>query len=142
MPPPVKQLLSSQKSNIPVYQPLKASSDEFKEVLKTFDADLFIVVAYGEILKQPILDLPKKACINVHASLLPKYRGAAPIHRCILDGCTESGITIMEMVLKMDAGDIVAVDKVSLTRDMDFLALENKLLHVLLQPSIEGCKKF
>ncbi|MBM3208076.1 MAG: methionyl-tRNA formyltransferase [Chlamydiae bacterium] len=127
--PPVKQmLLDRPTSNIPVLQPVKASTEEFKLQLLEFDADLFVVVAYGEILKQFILDIPKKACINVHASLLPSYRGAAPIHRCILDGCDHSGVTVMEMVLKMDAGDILAVHKVPLTKEMNFSDLEQKLL--------------
>lgn len=127
--PPVKQmLLDKQICNIPVLQPAKASTEEFKLKLLEINADLFVVVAYGEILKQFILDIPKIACINVHASLLPCYRGAAPIHRCILDGCDQSGITIMEMVLKMDAGDILAVERVPLTKEMNFSNLEQSLL--------------
>ncbi|MCX6987867.1 MAG: methionyl-tRNA formyltransferase [Chlamydiae bacterium] len=127
---PVKQLLLDSHSHIPVYQPQKASTIEFQQVLVSYDADLFFVVAYGEILKENILDLPAKGCFNLHASLLPKYRGAAPIQRCIMDGSSVSGITIIEMVRQMDAGDMLASVKVDLTKDMNFGDLEAKLLEV------------
>lgn len=127
-PSPVKKVLLDSHSHIPVYQPEQASAIESQQILAGYSADLFFVVAYGEILKQNILDLPVKGCINLHASVLPKYRGAAPIHRCIMDGCSESGITVIEMVKQMDAGDMLAVSKVDLTEDMNFGQLETKLL--------------
>lgn len=116
VPTPVKCV--AEERGIPLFQPEKASAPEFADTLKGFDADLFIVVAYGEIIKQHLLDMPKIGCINVHASLLPKYRGAAPIQRCIMAGERESGITIMHMVKKMDAGDIVLQKRVGIGPEM------------------------
>lgn len=115
-PPPVK--LIAQKHHLPLYQPLKASSPDFAKELATFNADLFIVVAYSEILRENILQLPRLDCINVHASLLPKYRGAAPIQRCIMAGEKQSGVTIMSMVKELDAGDMIAVSTIHIDDQM------------------------
>lgn len=106
-PTPVKKCALAH--NLPVYQPEKASIPEFAALLKGLDADLFVVAAYPEILKQTILDIPRKGCLNVHPSLLPKYRGAAPVQRSLMAGETETGVTIMRMALQMDAGDMLAV---------------------------------
>ncbi len=113
---PVKA--SALAHNLPVYQPTKASAPEFAAFLKTLDADLFVVAAYAEILKQNVLDIPHKGCINVHGSLLPKYRGAAPVQRSIMEGETETGVTIMRMALQMDAGDILAIRKIPIPLEM------------------------
>jgi methionyl-tRNA formyltransferase len=121
-------MLSSNNLQIPLLQPEKASSHEFEKILSLFNADLFLVVAYGEILKETVLSIPKKGCINIHASLLPKFRGAAPIHRSILAGDSTTGITIIEMVKKMDAGDILATEEVEIAENMNFEQVENKLL--------------
>ncbi len=126
-PPPVKEALLRLRPDLPLLQPEKASTPAFAETLASFAPDLFVVVAYGEILKQNILDIPKKGCINVHASLLPKYRGAAPIQRCLWDGCKETGVTIMEMVLEMDAGDMLAQAKMDISDNMTRGGLEQKL---------------
>lgn len=120
IPTPVKKVALACNSTIPIYQPEIVSAPEFSEVLKNLEADLFVVVAYGEILKQHLLEMPHKACINLHFSLLPKYRGAAPVQRCIIEGETESGITIMHMVKKMDAGDIIEVVKVPIGPETTF----------------------
>lgn len=125
---PVKQRALANYPNIPILQPEKASTDAFCEELKAFQADLFFVVAYGEILKTNILSIPSKACINVHTSLLPKYRGAAPMQRCLMAGETVTGVTFIEMALKMDAGDILLQEKVSIPSDMDVSELEEALL--------------
>lgn len=106
VPGPVR--IVAEAANIPHFQPEKVSSPDFLPTLKSFEADLFVVVAYGEIMSQAVLDVPRLACVNVHASLLPKYRGAAPIQRAIINGEKESGITIMHMVRKMDAGDMIS----------------------------------
>ncbi|MCX6989799.1 MAG: methionyl-tRNA formyltransferase [Chlamydiae bacterium] len=127
-PPPVKKFLIESGSKIPVHQPEKASTLEFSQILSSYNADLFLVVAYGEILRQNILDIPIKGCINIHTSLLPKYRGAAPIQRCLMDGSRESGITIIEMVRQMDAGDILAQSVVPIPENMNFGQLEEALL--------------
>lgn len=126
----VKELAAKDYPAIPLYQPDKASTHVFEEQLRRFGADLFVVVAYGEIMKQELLDLPKKGCINLHASLLPKYRGAAPIQFALLDGAKESGVTVIEMVAKMDAGDILAQEKIPIPKDMDSAELEEKLCHL------------
>lgn len=103
---------------IPVYQPHKASSIEFAAVLERLKADVFIVAAYSEILKENLLNMPPKGCINVHASLLPLYRGAAPIQRAIMAGEKETGVTIMKMAPELDAGDMLRVVKTPIPDDM------------------------
>jgi methionyl-tRNA formyltransferase len=124
VPVPVKVAAQAWPTPIPVYQPEKVSAPEFAPILQDFQADLFVVVAYGEILKQHVLDMPKAACINMHASLLPKYRGAAPIQRAIIQGEAESGVTIMHMVKQMDAGDMIAAAKIPIGPDMTAGELE------------------
>ncbi len=103
--PPVKILAESHA--IPVLQPTKIRTDDFLETIREFDPDLIVVAAYGRILPGPLLNLPPLGTINVHGSLLPKYRGAAPIQRAILNGEKETGITIMQMDEGMDTGDIL-----------------------------------
>ncbi len=105
-PPPVK--VEALRLEIPVIQPEKLKgSDELKEIL-ALDADLIITAAFGQLLPNELLEAPRLGCINVHASLLPKYRGGAPIHKSIMEGETETGVTIMYMVEKLDAGDIIS----------------------------------
>ena len=99
---------------IPVYQPVKVRDPEFVELLKTMAPDAIVVVAFGQILPKSILDLPKYGCVNVHASLLPKYRGAAPIQWAVIDGCEYSGVTTMQMNEGLDTGDILLTEKVKL----------------------------
>jgi methionyl-tRNA formyltransferase len=126
----VKSLVKEHYPHIPVLEPVKVSTSEWQSVLEKYQADLFVVVAYGEIIRQNILNIPKKGCINVHASLLPKYRGAAPIHRAIMNGEKESGICIMEMVLALDAGDVLHVEKVAISESMTTGELEKELEHL------------
>ena len=95
------------KHNIEVFQPVKIKTPEAVEVLKGYGADLFVVAAFGQILSKEILDMPKFGCVNIHASLLPKYRGAAPIQWAILDGEKETGVTIMQMNEGLDTGDML-----------------------------------
>ncbi len=142
--PPVKEKYLSLNSDIPLYQPPKASTPEFAEILKSYDADLFVVVAYGEIIKSNILEIPKKGCINIHASLLPKYRGAAPIHRALMDGVKETGITIIEMTPAMDAGDMLHIEKMAVTDEMTFEEVEKKLCElacIAITKTIEAFEK-
>lgn len=122
IPTPVKEVAVAHR--IPFFQPEIVSAPYFASTLSQFEPDLFVVVAYGEILKQHILEMPKIACINLHASLLPKYRGAAPIQKCILEGEKESGVTIMHMEKKMDAGDIIRMVKTSIGPDMTYGELQ------------------
>ncbi|AXH98656.1 methionyl-tRNA formyltransferase [Sporosarcina sp. PTS2304] len=105
-PPPVKE--EAIRLGLPVIQPEKLTgSDELKEIIE-LQPDLIITAAFGQLLPKELLDTPKLGCINVHASLLPKYRGGAPIHQAIIDGETETGVTIMYMAEKLDAGDIIS----------------------------------
>lgn len=104
-PPPVKQLAGAH--GIPVYQPLKLRLPEVVEELRTLAPDLIVVVAFGQILPKSVLEIPRYGCINVHASLLPKYRGAAPINQAIIDGETETGVTTMYMDVGLDTGDML-----------------------------------
>lgn len=126
-PPPVKEIAASLCPTIPLFQPEKASAPEFAEKLVPFNADLFVVVAYGEIIKQNLLTMPKLGCINIHASLLPALRGAAPIQRSLMQGLKETGITIIEMTAQMDAGDILAIESIPVPDDMTFAELDLKL---------------
>lgn len=123
---PVKLLAKT----LPVLQPEKASSSEFLEELIKLKADLFVVVAFGQILSQKLLDIPLLGCINVHASLLPKYRGAAPIQRCLMNGELETGVSIQKMVKQLDAGDVIAAVKTPISEEMTFKELEAKLLEI------------
>jgi methionyl-tRNA formyltransferase len=122
-PPEVKKIYQQLGLAIPLLQPEKVSTSEFAEVLKAFKADLFLVVAFGEIIKKNILDIPPLGCINIHASLLPLYRGAAPIQRCLIAGEKETGITIIQMSPRMDDGDILAQEKISIGSQMNFSEL-------------------
>lgn len=103
--PPVKQC--ALKYNIPVFQPVKIKTPEAVEELRKLEADVFVVAAFGQILSEEILTMPKWGCINIHASLLPKYRGSAPIQWAILNGEKETGITIMQMDKGVDTGDML-----------------------------------
>ena len=104
-PPPTKVL--AEAHGIPVYQPVTLKDGAFEEVLRTLAPDLVAVVAYGKILPKYLLDYPRYGCINLHASLLPKYRGAAPMQRAIMAGETETGVTTMYMAEGLDTGDML-----------------------------------
>ncbi len=107
---PVKEC--AVRHGIPVFQPVKIKTPESMEELKKYEADIYIVAAFGQILSREILEMPRFGCVNIHASLLPKYRGAAPISQCILDGERETGVTIMQMDAGIDTGDILTQKKV------------------------------
>jgi methionyl-tRNA formyltransferase len=126
-PSPVKSVVQERRLNIPVLQPQKASEIDFLNHLKILQADLYVVVAFGQILPQSLLDLPPKGCINIHTSLLPKYRGAAPIQRCLLNGEKETGVAIQKMVKQLDAGDVIATAKLEVPLTMNFGELEKEL---------------
>lgn len=111
-PPPVKVL--AQERDIPVYQPQKLRDAEVVQGLRALAPDLIVVVAYGQILPQSVLDIPRYGCINVHASLLPAYRGAAPINRAIIDGETETGVTTMLMDAGLDTGDMLVKQAIAI----------------------------
>ena len=109
---PVKE--KALEYGIPVYQPVKAREPEFIEVLKSLEPEVIVVVAFGQILPKEILEIPRYGCVNVHASLLPKYRGAAPIQWAVIDGEEESGVTTMQMDEGLDTGDILEMEKIRL----------------------------
>lgn len=112
--------------DIPVIQPVKIRED-YQEVLD-YEPDLIITCAYGQIIPAAVLDYPKLGCINVHSSLLPKLRGGAPIQHAIIDGYSETGVTIMEMSRKMDAGDMIARRSVEITADDTYGSLHDRLM--------------
>jgi methionyl-tRNA formyltransferase len=141
-PTPVKLIARAQETPIPVFQPELVSSLEFAPTLSAFEADLFVVAAYGEIIKQHLLDMPRLGCINLHASLLPKYRGAAPIQRSIMEGESETGITIMHMVKKMDAGDIIKMVSTPIEPHMTYGELEQILCTLGSKALLEVIKEF
>lgn len=102
---PVK--IQAMEYGIPVYQPAKVREASFVEALQGMEADVYVVIAFGQLLPKAVLELPKYGCINIHASLLPKYRGAAPIQWCVIDGERETGITTMMMDVGLDTGDML-----------------------------------
>jgi len=128
VPSAVKQV--ALEEGLPLFQPDRVSTETMISRLKTYQADLFLVVAFGEILSQELIDVPKIACLNVHPSMLPKYRGAAPIQRCLMHGDKETGVTIMHMVRKMDAGPILHQVPVTIEDDEPFGQLEERLCQI------------
>jgi methionyl-tRNA formyltransferase len=124
-PPPVK--VAALKHGIPVFQPEKLKEKEALEQILALQPDLVVTAAYGQILPKSLIEFPKFGCINVHASLLPKYRGGAPIHQAIIDGEKESGVTIMYMVEKLDAGDILTQVRVPIEKQDTVGSLHDKL---------------
>lgn len=125
VPPPVK--VFAEEHGIPVYQPVTLKDGAFEEELKRLDPEMIIVAAYGKILPSYILDYPKHGCINAHGSILPKYRGAAPIQRAIIDGEKKTGITAMYMAQGLDTGDMIKVYPCDITADDNFGTLHDKL---------------
>lgn len=123
--PPVKEY--AQKHDLMVLQPENVKTEEFIETLRNLAPDLMITAAYGKILPKAVLDIPRMGCINVHASLLPKYRGAAPINWAIINGETKTGITIMQTDVGMDTGDILLVRETEIHPDMTAGELHDKL---------------
>ncbi len=123
-PPPVK--IFAIENNIPCYQTEKISKDEqLLAKLKKLNPDFFVTFAFGQILSQEVLDIPKFYTVNLHASLLPKYRGANPIQRCIYNGDKHTGITTMITVLELDAGDICETKEIEITQNMTNIELKD-----------------
>ena len=121
--PPVKEVAI--KNNIKVYQPIKIK-EEYEELIN-IDYDMIVTCAYGQIIPKVLLDYPKYGCINVHASLLPKLRGGAPIHKAIINNYPKTGVTIMYMVEKMDAGDIISTCETEITKEDNLESLHDRL---------------
>lgn len=136
---PVKQ--KALEYNLPVLQPEKIKNEEFTAELERLQPDLIVVVAFGQILSQRILDIPPLGCVNVHASLLPRYRGAAPIHWSIINGEKETGVTTMLMDAGLDTGDMLLKDKVAITEEMTTEELHDQLMAMggkLLAETVDG----
>jgi len=124
-PSPVKSL--ALKLNLPVLQPARARDEQFIAELRGLKPDLIVVVAYGHILPQTILDLSEFGCLNVHTSLLPKYRGAAPIQWAIANGETETGVTVMKMDAGLDTGPIISQRRIPILPEDDSATLHDRL---------------
>jgi methionyl-tRNA formyltransferase len=123
---PVKE--AALEKGVPVLQPEKLRGNkEMRETLKSYNADMFVVAAYGLILPQKILDMPPLGCVNVHASLLPKYRGASPIHSALLNGDDTTGVTIMYMAAGIDTGDMILKRELSIGPDERFPSLHDRM---------------
>lgn len=136
--PPVK--VCAQSHDIPVFQPTKLRDGTALALLQSLAPELVVVVAYGRILPQEILDCPKLGCINVHSSLLPKYRGSAPIQWAVLNGDQESGVTIMHMALALDAGDIISQRATPIDPDETVETLHDRLAQMGAELLVETVK--
>ena len=146
LPPPVKE--KAEELNLPVFQPTTVKGEEFEQQLKELNPDLIVVAAYGKILPPFVIHYPKFGCINIHASLLPKYRGAAPIHWCLINGEEKTGVTIMQMDEGLDTGDML-LKKEYIIQDTDTTGLlfekmadlGGEALHEALNQIINGTIK-
>ncbi len=134
--PPVKECALAH--NIPVMQPVKIKTPEAMAELAKYEADVFVVAAFGQILSQEILDMPKYGCLNIHASLLPKYRGASPIQHVIIEGEQETGVTIMQMNAGLDTGDMLYKKSISIEDTDTYETLHDKLMVLGGQAIVEA----
>lgn len=137
--PPVKEC--AVKHNIPVFQPVRIKTPEAVAQLREYPADIFVVAAFGQILSQEILDMPKYGCLNIHASLLPKYRGASPIQHVIIEGEQETGVTIMQMNAGLDTGDMLYKGTVVIEAEDTFETLHDKLMVLGGETIVEALKR-
>lgn len=136
---PVKEC--ALRHGIPVFQPVKIKEPEAVAELEKYQADLFVVAAFGQLLSEEILDMPEYGCINIHASLLPAYRGAAPIQWAVLNGEKESGVTIMQMDKGLDTGDMLLKRSVELSPTETGDSLHDKLMHLGAELIVEALPK-
>ena len=137
--PPVKECALAH--NVPVFQPKKIREEQHIEYLRTFQPDIIVVAAFGQILPKEILDMPKFGCINVHASLLPKYRGAAPIQWAVINGDEVTGVTIMRMDVGLDTGDMISKKEIVIAEDETGGSLFDKLAEIGAQLCVETMTK-
>ncbi len=135
---PVKMLALEQ--NIPVLQPETLRGPEICEQLKAFDADLFVVIAYGLFLPSAVLKIPKKFCLNVHGSLLPQYRGAAPVNWAIIHGEAQTGVSVIRMNERMDAGDVVIRKSMLISPEINAQDLKDCLANLGVEALIEALR--
>jgi methionyl-tRNA formyltransferase len=140
-PPPVK--VAAMERGIPVYQPATLKDESFAELLSALAPDLIAVVAYGKILPKNVLDFPRYGCVNVHGSLLPEYRGAAPMQRAIIDGKKLTGITTMLMDVGLDTGDMLLRAELPIENDDNFESVHDKMASLgaeLLKKTVDALK--
>ncbi|MBQ8280545.1 MAG: methionyl-tRNA formyltransferase [Roseburia sp.] len=137
--PPVKECAVAH--GIEVFQPTKIRLEENVEFLRKYEADIFVVAAFGQILPKSILDMPKHGCINVHASLLPKYRGAAPIQWAVINGDPVTGVTIQQMDIGVDTGDIILTKELAIAEDETGGGLFDKLAVVGAEACLEALEQ-
>ena len=130
----------AKKHNIPVYQPQKIRLDY--EFVKDINPDLILTMAYGQIVPQGLLDIPRMGALNLHGSILPKYRGAAPIQRAIMEGEKETGVTLMEMVDKMDAGKMYGIEKCEILSQDNYTSLCEKIVNCCIKLCTELLPKY
>lgn len=136
---PVK--VCAQKYGISVFQPVKVKEPEAVETLRSYEADIFVVAAFGQILSEKILAMPKYGCVNIHASLLPKYRGAGPIQWAIINGEKITGVTIMQMDKGLDTGDMLFQSEVEIASDETADTLHDKLAEAGARLIVEALEK-
>jgi len=135
---PIKTLAKSAGLNL--YQPISINTRESIDFLKGPSPDLFVVIAYGQILSQEVIDIPKIFCINAHASLLPKYRGAAPINWAIINGDKSTGVTIIKITREMDAGEILSKEELAILGSDTVITLEDRLSELAAELTIDSIK--
>ncbi|MBT1072123.1 methionyl-tRNA formyltransferase [Pelotalea chapellei] len=141
MPPPVKEI--ALQHDIPVYQPLKVRDPAFIEVIRDLQPDLIVVIAFGQILPKVLLDIPPQGCVNVHASLLPRYRGAAPLNWCIINGEAETGVTTMLMDPGLDTGPMLLKRATIIDENENIISLHDRMATMgaeLLAETVDGLK--
>lgn len=141
-PPPVKTI--AVENGLKVYQPVKVREAEFVNIIRDYNPDVIVVIAFGQIIPENILSIPKYGCVNIHGSLLPKYRGAAPIQWAVLDGEKESGVTSMLMDKGIDTGDMLIKKAIKLAEDETSGSLFDKLMALgaeTLLETLEGLEK-
>ncbi|WP_026893912.1 methionyl-tRNA formyltransferase [Clostridiisalibacter paucivorans] len=142
LPTPVKK--KALELGLEVYQPKSVNNEESISLIRSLDPDIIVVVAYGQILKEDILNIPRLGCVNVHASLLPKYRGAAPINWAIINGEHKTGVTTMFMAKGLDSGDMLLKKEVDILEDTNAEQLHDELMNEgakLLIDTMEGLNK-
>lgn len=140
-PPPVKEL--AERHGIPVCQPPKVRAPEVIEQIRALQPDLIVVVAFGQILPKALLEIPPQGCVNVHASLLPRYRGAAPLNWCIVNGETETGVTTMLMDVGLDTGPMLLKKSTPIGPDETIISLHDRMACMgaeLLAETLDGLK--
>lgn len=137
--PPVKE--TALKYNLDIYQPRRVREPDFIQIVKDLEPEVIVVAAFGQILPKELLDIPPYGCINVHASLLPKYRGAAPIQAAIINGDKETGVTIQHMAVKLDSGDIILQESIPIADDETGGSLFDKLALLGAKLSVRALKE-